>query len=104
YCGARLVIDGSLSVGELVAFNLLASRVSAPVLRLAQVWQDFHQARLSISRLGDILNTTAEPIYATGRARLPAIRGHIKFDPATFRYRVDGQEVLHDVSFDVPAG
>jgi ATP-binding cassette, subfamily B, bacterial HlyB/CyaB len=104
YCGAKLVIDGDLSVGELVAFNILAGRVSAPVLRLAQVWQDFHQARLSIARLGDILNTTAEPTYSVGRARLPAIRGGIKFDHVSFRYRVDGQEVLHDVSFEVPAG
>jgi subfamily B ATP-binding cassette protein HlyB/CyaB len=104
YCGARLVIDGNLTVGELVAFNLLAGRVSAPVLRLAQLWQDFHQARLSIARLGDILNTTAEPTYAAGRARLPAIRGDIKFDHVSFRYRVDGQEVLHDISFGVPAG
>ncbi|GIQ76896.1 type I secretion system permease/ATPase [Bradyrhizobium sp. RD5-C2] len=104
YCGARLVIDGDLSVGELVAFNILAGRVSAPVLRLAQIWQDFHQARLSIARLGDILNTTAEPTYSAGRARLPAIRGDIRFDHVSFRYRVDGQEVLHDVSFDVPAG
>jgi subfamily B ATP-binding cassette protein HlyB/CyaB len=104
YFGARLVIDGSLSVGELVAFNLLAGRVSAPVLRLAQMWQDFHQARLSIQRLGDILNTTAEPTYAAGRARLPAIRGDIRFEYVTFRYRVDGQEVLSDIRFDVPAG
>jgi ATP-binding cassette, subfamily B, bacterial HlyB/CyaB len=104
YCGAKLVIDGDLSVGELVAFNILAGRVSAPVLRLAQIWQDFHQARLSIARLGDILNTTAEPTYSAGRARLPAIRGDIKFDRVSFRYRVDGQEVLRDVSFEVPAG
>ena len=104
YFGAKLVIDGSLSVGELVAFNILAGRVSAPVLRLAQIWQDFHQARLSVLRLGDILNTTAEPTYTPGRARLPAIRGNIKFDHVSFRYRIDGPEVLHDVSFDVPAG
>src|SRR5262245_42918512 len=104
YFGAKLVIDGSLSVGELVAFNILAGRVSAPLLRLAQIWQDFHQARLSVLRLGDILNTTAEPTYTPGRARLPAIRGNIKFDHVTFRYRIDGQEVLHDVTFDVPAG
>src|SRR6476620_11104695 len=51
YFGAKLVIDGDLTVGELVAFNLLAGRVSAPVLRLAQTWQDFHQARLSVRRL-----------------------------------------------------
>ncbi|WP_166298027.1 type I secretion system permease/ATPase [Bradyrhizobium sp. 2S1] len=104
YCGAKLVIGGDLSVGELVAFNILAGRVSAPVLRLAQIWQDFHQARLSIARLGDILNTTAEQTYSAGRARLPSIRGDIKFDHVSFRYRVDGQEVLHDVSFEVPAG
>ncbi|HEX2364163.1 MAG TPA: type I secretion system permease/ATPase [Bradyrhizobium sp.] len=104
YFGAKLVIGGALSVGELVAFNILAGRVSAPVLRLAQLWQDFHQARLSIARLGDILNTTAEPSYAAGRAALPAIRGNVSFDHVTFRYRVDGQEILHDISFDVPAG
>jgi subfamily B ATP-binding cassette protein HlyB/CyaB len=104
YFGARLVIDGSLSVGELVAFNILAGRVSAPVLRLAQIWQDFHQARLSVQRLGDILNTTAEPTYSVGRTQLPALRGNITFDHVTFRYRVDGQEILHDISFDVPAG
>ena len=104
YFGARLVIDGGLSVGELVAFNILASRVSAPVLRLAQIWQDFHQARLSVQRLGDILNTTAEPTYSVGRTQLPALRGNISFDHVTFRYRVDGQEILHDISFDVPAG
>jgi ATP-binding cassette, subfamily B, bacterial HlyB/CyaB len=104
YFGARLVIDGSLTVGELVAFNILAGRVSAPVLRLAQIWQDFHQARLSVARLGDILNTVPEPIYNPGQTPLPAIRGDIVFDHATFRYRIDGPEVLHDVSFRVPAG
>src|SRR5882724_4138511 len=104
YFGARQVIDGGLSVGELVAFNILAGRVSAPVLRLAQIWQDFHQARLSVQRLGDILNTTAEQTYAPARARLPSIRGNISFDHVTFRYRLNGREVLHDVSFDVPAG
>jgi subfamily B ATP-binding cassette protein HlyB/CyaB len=104
YFGAQLVIDGSLTVGELVAFNILAGRVSAPVLRLAQIWQDFHQARLSISRLGDILNTPAEPTYNPSRSLMPAIRGDVTFDHVTFRYRIDGPEVLHDVSFTVPAG
>ena len=104
YFGAKLVIDGSLSVGELVAFNILAGRVSSPVLRLAQIWQDFHQARLSVLRLGDILNTRAEPTYTTAHTRLPAIRGDVRFEHVAFRYRIDGPEVLHDVSFDVPAG
>jgi subfamily B ATP-binding cassette protein HlyB/CyaB len=104
YFGARLVIEGSLSVGELVAFNMLAGRVTQPVLRLAQMWQDFHQARLSVQRLGDILNTMPEPSFNPARATLPAIRGDVAFEHVTFRYRIDGAEVLSDVSFQVPAG
>ena len=104
YFGAKLVIDGNLSVGELVAFNMLSSRVSAPVLRLAQIWQDFHQARLSVERLGDILNTTAEPVFSPTRAALPPIRGDLAFEHVGFRYRIDGPQVLHDISFSVPAG
>ena len=104
YLGAKLVIDGSLTIGELVAFNILAGRVSAPVLRLAQMWQDFHQARISVSRLGDILNTPAEPTFSSGRAALPAIRGDVVLEHVTFRYRLDGPEVLHEVSFSIPAG
>jgi subfamily B ATP-binding cassette protein HlyB/CyaB len=104
YFGAKLVIDGSLSVGGLVAFNMLAGRVSAPVLRLAQLWQDFHQARLSVERLGDILNTMPEPSSSSARAGLPAIRGQITFEHVTFRYRVDASEVLQDVCFSVQPG
>jgi subfamily B ATP-binding cassette protein HlyB/CyaB len=104
YFGAKLVIEGDLTVGELVAFNILAGRVSAPVLRIAQIWQDFHQARLSVARLGDILNSPAEPTFNAARAALPAIQGEIVFEHVTFRYRVDGPEVLHDVSFKIAPG
>jgi subfamily B ATP-binding cassette protein HlyB/CyaB len=104
YFGAKLVIAGDLTVGELVAFNIFAGRVSAPVLRLAQIWQDFHQARLSVARLGDILNTAPEPTFNPTRAALPAIRGEVAFEHVTFRYRIDGSEVLHDVTFKVAPG
>jgi subfamily B ATP-binding cassette protein HlyB/CyaB len=104
YYGAKLVIDGGLTIGELVAFNLLAGRVSAPVLRLAQTWQDFHQARISIARLGDILNTVPEPLHNPGRMSLVGIRGDIAFEHVTFRYRIDGPEILHNINVSVPAG
>jgi ATP-binding cassette, subfamily B, bacterial HlyB/CyaB len=104
YFGARLVISGDLTVGELVAFNMLAGRVSAPVLRLAQIWQDFHQARLSVDRLGDILNTMPEPSFGPSRAALPTIRGQVTFEHVSFRYRIDAAEVLHDVSFAIEPG
>ena len=104
YFGARLVIEGGLSVGELVAFNMLASRVTQPVLRLAQIWQDFHQARLSVARLGDILNTHPEPAYSPTRSSLPPIHGEVVLERVRFRYRTDGPVVLHDVDLRVPAG
>jgi ATP-binding cassette, subfamily B, bacterial HlyB/CyaB len=104
YFGARLVIDGDLSVGELVAFSMLSGRVSAPVLRLAQMWQEFHQARLSIDRMGDILNTAPEPSFSPGRVALPAIRGEVTFEHVSFRYRVDGATTLDDVHFSVRPG
>lgn len=102
--GARLVIDGGLTVGELVAFNMLSGRVSGPILRIAQLWQDFQQARLSVDRLGDILNTRAETQFSAGRQSLPSLHGHIEFDRVLFRYRVDGPEVLRNVSLNIPAG
>jgi subfamily B ATP-binding cassette protein HlyB/CyaB len=104
YFGAQLVIDGGLTVGELIAFNMLAGRVAQPVLRLAQIWQDFHQARISVARLGDILNTAPEPTYNPTRTALPAIRGDIRFESIGFRYRLDGPEVLRDIDLHVPAG
>jgi subfamily B ATP-binding cassette protein HlyB/CyaB len=100
--GARAVIDGALSVGEIVAFNMLASRVSAPVLRLAQLWQDFQQVRLSMNRLGDILDARVET--ATGQTQTPQIIGEVVFDRVAFRYRADSAEVLRSLSLKIDAG
>jgi ATP-binding cassette, subfamily B, bacterial HlyB/CyaB len=103
FFGAKLVIQNDLTVGELVAFNMIASQLAAPVLRLAQLWQDFQQVRLSIDRLGDILNTVPEP-GQRGQASLPPIKGEIRLENVTFRYRLDGQPVLSDISLHIPAG
>src|SRR5262249_7796844 len=103
YIGAKAVIAGDLTVGELVAFNMLAARVAQPVLRIAQLWQDFQQTRISVARLGDILNTPREAARR-GAASLPPVRGAIRFEHVTFRYLLDGPAVLSDVSIDLPAG
>jgi subfamily B ATP-binding cassette protein HlyB/CyaB len=103
YLGAKIVIAGDMTVGELVAFNMLSARVASPVLRIAQLWQDFQQTRISVERLGDILNTPRE-LAQRGAASLPPIKGAIRFEHVTFRYRVDGQPVLSDVSLDLQAG
>ncbi len=104
WIGARLVIDGQLSIGELVAVNMLAGRVGAPVLRLAQLWQDVQQFALSITRLGDILNAAPEPKSESARGGLPDLQGRITFEHVGFRYRADGPRILDEVTFEIPPG
>lgn len=104
WIGAHAVIGGELSLGQLIAFNMLAGHASGPVLRLVQLWQDFQQAGVSLQRLGDILNTAMEPGYRCNRTSLPRLAGRITFDHVTFRYRPDSPEVLRDFTLDVPLG
>ena len=102
WLGAHLVIKGDLSVGQLIAFNMLAGQVAAPVIRLAQLWQDFQQVGISVARLGDILNTPTE--NPTSRLALPNIRGQIDFEKIIFRYRPDGAEILRNLNLNIKAG
>ncbi|MBV7267554.1 type I secretion system permease/ATPase [Erythrobacter ani] len=104
FFGAQAVIDGTLTVGALVAFNMLAGRVAQPILRLSQLWQDFQQVRISVDRLGDILNAPAEPEHNPNRASLPPIKGRVEFDKVRFRYRPDAPEALRGVSLSIDAG
>ena len=103
YFGATEVIAGTLSVGGLVAFNMFSQRVSGPVIRLAQLWQDFQQVRISIERLGDVLNVPVEP-GSGSRTALPALQGTIKFDGVNFRYGLDGPWTVENIDLDIKAG
>ncbi|MEN0108092.1 MAG: ABC transporter transmembrane domain-containing protein, partial [Pseudomonas sp.] len=103
WLGARLVIDGQLSVGQLIAFNMLAGRVAQPIMRLAQLWTNFQQTGVSVQRLGDILNSQTERSQ-TARSSLPPLKGHIEFDQVHFRYRADGSEVLRGISLTLQPG
>ena len=104
WLGAQLVIDNQLSIGQLIAFTMLAAQVTQPVLRIVQLWQDFQQAGISVQRLGDILNTPPEAIHTPNRTTLPSLAGRVVFEDVSFRYRPDGPEVLRKVSFQVTQG
>ncbi len=104
FLGAKLVIAGALSVGQLVAFNMIAGRVTGPILKLVQLWQDFQQAGLSVRRLGDILNSPIEPGFDPNKSVLPKLHGQVSLDRVRFRYRSDGPLILEDLSLHVKAG
>jgi ATP-binding cassette, subfamily B, bacterial HlyB/CyaB len=102
WLGATLVVDNKMTVGELVAFNMLAGQVSSPILRLAQLWNDFQQVGISMSRLGDILNARTE--VAGQKTRIPRIAGAIEFDQVSFRYKPDAPDVIRGIQLKIQPG
>ncbi|MES2662636.1 MAG: type I secretion system permease/ATPase [Pseudomonadota bacterium] len=102
YFGAKLVISGQLSIGQLIAFNMLAGQVSQPVMRLAQLWTDFQQVGISMERLGDILNTKTEVVDQ--KSTMPQVQGEIVLKDVIFRYRPDGAEALKNINLTIHAG
>lgn len=103
YFGAKLVIEGKMTVGQMVAFRMLSGRVSQPVMRLVQMWQDFQQTSMSIRRLGDIFNAKTEPKMDGKGTKFPSIIGRITFEKVSFRYRADTSEAIKNMSFNIPA-
>ena len=104
FLGAKYVMAGTFTVGQLVAFRMLSGRVSGPVLRFVQLWQEYQQASMSVKRIGDIFNSTPEPKVDVNKLALPKIKGDIVFENVRFRYRLDAPEVIKNVSFKIPSG
>lgn len=102
YFGVGLVFDGSLSVGQLIAFQMFGSQLSGPILRLVQMWQDFQQAKLSLDRIGDIINTPPEVVG--GAITVKQLKGGITAKEVSFRYATDGPLVLDRISFNINPG
>ena len=100
--GARAVIGAELTVGQLIAFNMLSGQVAQPVMRLAQLWTEFQQVGISMQRLGDILNTRTE--VAGNNLVLPPIKGAIHFDDLHFRYRPDAPLILKNINLRIASG
>jgi ATP-binding cassette subfamily B protein len=103
WVGAHLVIKQNLTVGQLVAFQMLSGRVTGPLLRLVQLWQNLQQVLLSVDRIGDILNVAPEAEPGSGLV-LPPLHGQVKFDQVFFRYNPAQEPVLKGISFNVEPG
>ncbi|MFS4581505.1 peptidase domain-containing ABC transporter [Phaeobacter sp. C3_T13_0] len=103
WIGARKVIGLELSIGQLIAFNMMANHVSQPVLRLTELWRQFVQTRVSVERLGDVLHTIPE-ISKSHKQVSRIEKGGISVQDVTFRYAPDGEPVLKDFSLEIPGG
>jgi HlyB family type I secretion system ABC transporter len=105
WVGAYLVLDGKLSLGQLIAFRIISGYVTSPLLRLTQLWQNFQETALSLERIADILDTPMESDEIDrGNIPMPTIQGHVKFDNVSFRFAPAGVLNLDGVSLEFPPG
>ncbi len=103
--GARLVMVGDLSIGQLVAFNVLVTSVTRPILSVVDLWREFQEVSIGFERLNDVFDAKPEDVNDQKRMRLPRISGRIRFENVTFRYptRPD-KNALQNVDLEIQAG
>lgn len=104
WVGGNMVMRGEMTLGQLIAFQMLSTQFSGPIMNLMGAWQAVQQSGLAMERMGDILHRQQEPVLAQVRQKLPIIQGAVRMEKLVFRYRPDLEPVLRGISFDIPAG
>lgn len=105
WVGAYLVLQGKLTLGQLIAFRIIAGYTTSPLLRLIQLWQNFQETALSLERLGDILDTPQE-VEAAGsnNISMPEMQGAVCYENVSFRFASSGSPQLININLDLKAG
>jgi ATP-binding cassette subfamily B protein len=104
WVGAYLVLGNKLTLGQLIAFRIVAGYVTGPLLRLGSVWQEFQEVNLSMERLRDVMDAAPEQTADQQRKiPMPPITGAVRFDGLTFGY-IPGTRIVSNVSTEIPAG
>ncbi|MEO5364381.1 MAG: peptidase domain-containing ABC transporter [Magnetococcus sp. DMHC-8] len=101
--GIYLVFSGEMSIGALVAFNMLSQRVSGPLVQMVALINQYQQTALSVQMLGHVMNHPPER-DPNQRGIRPVITGQIEFQDVTFRYDKNATPALRNVSFRVEEG
>lgn len=102
--GSYLALKGEISLGQLIAFRIIAGYVTSPVMRLAQLWQNFQQTALSLERLADIVDTPEEGELDRFNIPMPAIQGAVRYENVSFRFKTNGPLQLNRVNLNIAAG
>jgi len=105
WAGAAMVLQGSLSLGELIAFRIIAGYVTGPLLRMTSIWQSVQETALSLERLSDVIDHPQEaPDDNANRLIMPAIKGDISFQNLSFRYKPSSPLLLTGINLEIPRG
>lgn len=101
WVGAFLVLKGELTLGQLIAFRIIAGYVTSPLLRLTQLWQNFQETALSLERLSDIIDTPMEADECDRQnIPMPLIQGAVRYDNVSFRFNPTGQMQLNQIGIE----
>ena len=103
FFGVQETIQGALTIGGLIAFVMISNRVTQPIMRTAQLWQDFQEVQVSIEHLGDIFNAQPEQ-RGQPLTGLPPVRGALEFRDVTFRYRPELPDAIKSISLTIRPG
>ncbi|MEO0842091.1 MAG: peptidase domain-containing ABC transporter, partial [Cyanobacteria bacterium J06643_5] len=101
--GAYLVINNQLTIGQLIAFNMLMGNVISPFKRLSGVWNEFQEIMISTERINDVLEAEPEEnLLSSPRRHVSELDGHIRFENVTFRYHPESEiNVLENLNFEI---
>ena len=102
--GGYLVMDGYFTLGQLIAFQMLAAQATGPLVKLCTMWPQVQQSFLALDRLGDILHSRIEPVLQPSAQMKEPLQGAVEVKNLSFRYRLDLPPALTDISFAVKPG
>nr|VFJ73944.1 MAG: ATP-binding cassette, subfamily B [Candidatus Kentron sp. FW] len=103
WVGAQAVFTNEMTVGALIAFQMVAGRVSGPLVQIVSLIHSYQEAALSVQMLGSVMNQPEERAGVAGGLQ-PHLAGEIEFERVTFHYAPDAPPALHNISFRIPAG
>ena len=104
WVGAYLVLEGQLTVGQLIAFRIISGNVVGPIIRLAGTWQTIQSLQISVERLADVIDAPTEQAADSNPIALPPIKGKVEFENVSFRFNPHSVHVVKSVSFCVESG
>lgn len=105
WVGATLVLNGNLTLGQLIAFRIISGYVTQPLLRLSTIWQSVQELRVSFERLADVIDTPLESNEEDqALIPLPQIKGRVEFERVIFSFQHGSPLVLNNIDLDVAPG
>ena len=105
WVGSTLVFSGNLTLGQLIAFRVISSYVTQPLLRLSTIWQNIQQLKVSFERLGDVIDTPQESdVVDKTKIPLPTVKGEVEFENVDFSFSRNNSKILNNVSLKVSQG